>query len=65
MTPAEHLAEAEGLLVQSYGGVATQDPGYTRELVSKAIAHALIAAAAELGVPHAPEATGGGSVPAG
>lgn len=61
MTPAEHLAEAEQLLAQASdpasGNVTDQD----WVLIERALAHALIAAAAELGVPHTDTTTGGGS----
>ena len=62
MTPAEHLAEAERLL-----GVAsnTGDPEFISGALGyllESIGHALIAAAAELGVPHTDTTTGGTGV---
>lgn len=59
MTPAEHLAEAERLLAGAYPLGDTYPAPGDRGLVQGAIAHALIAAAAELGVPHADTTTGG------
>lgn len=59
MTPAEHLARAEQLLadveLSATGGFT--DRQWVN--VETAVAHALIAAAAELGVPHAGITTGG------
>lgn len=65
MTPAEHLAEAERQLDILGNAGGTLDVRQIQARASIAAAHALIAAAAELGVPHAPEPTGGASVPAG
>ena len=58
MTPADHIAEAERLvvLVQSdYDGVPVGNPGEDALL---AVAHALIALAVENGVPHTTAPTG-------
>ena len=59
MTPAEHIAEAEALLDQSYGGMEQWNSAYQRELVGKATVHALIAIAVELGAPHLAAPAGG------
>ena len=60
MTPAEHLAEAERLLDLGRQG----DPPWWDEQsnyrLQAASVHALIAAAAELGVPHPSAPSGGG-----
>lgn len=60
MTPAEHLAEAERLINEAASGspqyfMDGQEPGLLAAQV-----HALIAIAAELGVPHGETAAGGG-----
>lgn len=59
MTPAEHLAEAERLLTEASDPDANVVLDRDWVLIERALAHALIAAAAELGVPHA-DTTGGG-----
>lgn len=59
MTPAEHLAEAERQLDILGNAGGTLDVREIQARASIATAHALIAAAAELGVPHATETTGG------
>lgn len=59
MTPAEHLAEAERLLAQATDPAIPEFGGRAWMLTERSIAHALIAAAAELGVPHADTTTGG------
>lgn len=61
MTPAEHLAEAERLLgtIGDHGGLPTDS--FYAPVIQVATLHTLIAAAAELGVPHADTTTGGGS----
>lgn len=59
MTPAQHLDEAERLLAQASdpasGNVTDQD----WVILERALVHAIIAAAAELGVPHDITTTGG------
>lgn len=60
MIPAEHLAEAERLLAEMHDandGFYTPSNNYR---ASAALAHAVIAAAAELGVPHSEITAGGG-----
>lgn len=61
MTPAEHLAVAEGLL--AYGPLSDgMASGSINQIAAiKAVAHAMIAAAAELGVPHSAAGGGGDS----
>lgn len=60
MTPAEHLAEAERLLAEA-GTLAVAEYGQAAQvLAGRSVAHALIAAAAELGVPHGKTMAGGG-----
>ena len=61
MTPAEHLAEAERLMIEAYNPPSPGIPYLDLNRVGAAIGHALIAAAAELGVPHADTTTGGGA----
>lgn len=62
MTPAEHLAEAERLITDSgHGNPPMFYESNYPELLA-ALGHAVIAAAAELGVPHAD--TGGGAASA-
>lgn len=59
MTPAQHLAEAEAILAD----VASMDtpalPAVRLAFGVTALAHAVVAAAAELGVPHNTTAPGG------
>lgn len=60
MTPAEHLTAAENLAAQ-IDNFDTQDRrGEATFLAAWALTHAVIALAAELGVPHAEITTGGG-----
>ena len=60
MTPAEHLTEAERLLQVAEADEQAMGPRSSDGRVQRAIAHSLIAAAAELGVPHNEATTGGG-----
>lgn len=60
MTPAEHLAEAERLLSEASDPEANVVLDRDWVLIERALAHALIAAAAELGVPHTDTTSGGG-----
>lgn len=53
MTAAEHLARAEALLATIAGQSYVQDGITITALALEAQGHALIALAAELGVPHA------------
>lgn len=59
MTPAEHLAQAEAILAPLADGWQPSDDRQALATGTVALAHAVIAAAAELGVPHA-DTTGGG-----
>lgn len=60
MTPAEHLAEAERLLTEASDPDTNVVLDRDWVLIERALAHALIAAAAELGVPHTDTTSGGG-----
>ena len=60
MTPAEHLAEAERLLDQARGNEGDYLSTVTDDHVLAALAHAVIAVAGELGVPHPAAPAGGG-----
>lgn len=66
MTPAEHLAEAERLLAEATDPAIPEFGDRAWVLTERSIAHALIAAAAELGVPHTDTTAGvtGASTPA-
>lgn len=60
MTPAQHLAKAE-IAQDAAAGLQAGELGFTAtDALLDAIAHALIAIAGELGVPHA-AAPGGGA----
>lgn len=60
MTPEQHLAEAEQLLAQASDPASSYVTDQDWVLIERALAHALIAAAAELGVPHTDTTSGGG-----
>lgn len=60
MTPDEHLAEADNILI---GAASHYNRGDTSEAAWRAnlaIAHALVAIGAQMGVPHQHLAAGGG-----
>jgi hypothetical protein len=57
MTPAEHIAEAERLLLLAQDGDVQSLPLSVSSTLQLALTHAVIAAAVELGVPHAPTST--------
>lgn len=63
MTPAEHIAQAEAFLQQAPSPDANDYSMIDMAISVNALAHACIAIAVELGVPHAAAAsavTGGG-----
>lgn len=60
MTPAEHLAKAEEILSTTAGLVGPPMNETGRTMTLAALAHAVVALAAELGVPHQQATTGGG-----
>lgn len=54
MTPEEHITQAEEHLALAGDGYLEQRPDQAVSQALLAIGHALVAAAVELGVPHAP-----------
>lgn len=64
MTPAEHLAKAEKLLTVAMEATPATAGPWVQSNAYGAIAHALIAIGAQLGVPHQHLAGGGGDTDA-
>lgn len=60
MTPAEHLTVAEGIITAATGHYARGDTAEAAWRANLAVAHALIALGAQLGVPHQHLAAVGG-----
>ena len=54
MTPAEHIAKAEDLAIQADDAYASGLDDHALSKGIRSLAHACIAIAVELGVPHTP-----------
>lgn len=61
MTPAEHLAEAERYLARAEPDSSDPIMGWRANNALIGLTHAVIAIAAEMGVPHSAAPTGGAS----